>query len=134
MKPLRVLVHFMLGAMCLVPLAHFFQSTSEAAGVPASFNEGLLLTQLPSAPLFDQILKLERPVIATYIVRGREDLWSICKRFHVDQFSIRSSNDLDVSVFDDGTTLKIPSQKGTLYLVEKPENLQSISQGYARGK
>src|ERR1700690_2020261 len=134
MRKAWVLVHLMLGAMFLVPLAYFFQSTSEAAAVPASFNTELLLTNLPQVPLFDQIHRLERPVIATYIVKGREDLWSICKRFHVDQFTIRSSNDLDVSVFPDGTVLKIPSQKGPLYDVEKPETLHVISQGYARGK
>src|SRR6266849_6011203 len=101
----------MLAAMLLVPFTYFFQATSEAAVVPAAFNADLLITMQPPAPLFDQIHKLERPVIATYIVKGREDLWSICKRFHVDAFSIRSSNGLDVSVFDDGTALKIPSQK-----------------------
>ncbi len=134
MRQARLLVHLMLGGMFLVPLAYFFQSTSEAAGVPAIFNSELLLTSQTSFPLFDQIRRLERPVIATYFVKGREDLWSICKRFHVDQFTIRSSNDLDVFVFSDGTVLKIPNQKGTVYEVEKPENLHVISQGYARGK
>ena len=124
----------MLAAMMFVPLAYFLQAPSEAAAVAAPFNADLLLNLQPTAPLFDQIHKLERPVIATYRVKGREDLWSICKRFHVDPFSIRSSNGLDVSVFDDGTALKIPSQKGTLYQVEKPETLHTISQGYARGK
>ena len=134
MNKLKFAVHVMLAGMFLVPFTYLFQSTSEAASVPATFNADLLLTGLPSVPLFDRIRRLDRPVIATYIVRGREDLWSICKRFHVDQFSIRSSNDLDVSVFEDGTTLKVPNQKGTLYEVDKPENLTSISQGYARGK
>ncbi len=134
MNRIRVFIHVMLGGMLLVPLTYFFQSKSEAAAVPTTFNPELLLTALPSVPVFDQIHKLDRPVIATYIVKGREDLWSICKRFHVDQFAIRSSNDLDVSIFSDGTVLKIPSQKGTLYEVDKPENLRSISQGYARGK
>src|SRR5882672_693225 len=96
---LHLVVHLMLVGMLLVPFTYFIQSTSEAAIVPATFQADLLLTNLPSAPLFEQIRKLERPVIATYIVKGREDLWSLCKRFHVDQFSIRSSNDLDVSVF-----------------------------------
>src|ERR1700739_3190126 len=104
----------MMAAMMIVPLAYFFQTPSDAAAVPALFKANLLLTAEPSAPLFDQIHKLERPVIATYVVRGREDLWSICKRFHVDQFSIRSSNDLDVSGFDDGTAVKITYQKSTL--------------------
>src|SRR5260370_17699430 len=106
----------------------------EGVLVAGIFNPGPLLTRQPTAPLFEQVLRLERPVIATYIVKGREDLWSLCKRFHVDQFSIRSSNDLDVSVFDDGTALKIPSQKGTLYQVDKPENLHSIIQTNAHGK
>src|SRR5260370_17553182 len=106
----------------------------EGVLVAGIFNPGPLLTRQPTAPLFEQVLRLERPVIATYIVKGREDLWSICKRFHVDQFSIRSSNDLDVSVFNDGTALKIPSQKGTLYQLDKPQNLHTITQGYAPGK
>src|ERR1700733_2910294 len=118
----RLFVHAMLGGMLLIPLGYFFQATSEAASAPATFNADLLVTSLPSTPLFDQIQKLDRAVIATYIVKGREDLWSICKRFHVDQFTVRSSNDLDVSVFSDGTVLKIPSQKGTLYSVDKPES------------
>jgi murein DD-endopeptidase MepM/ murein hydrolase activator NlpD len=124
----------MLGAMLLVPISYFFQCTSDAAAAPLGFTSGFLLTNEPTIPVFDQIRKLERPVIAVYIVKGRQDLWSICKRFHVDAFTIRSSNDLDVSVFNDGTVLKIPSQKGTLYEVEKPETLRVISRGYARGK
>ncbi len=134
MQKLRFLVHLMLGAMLLVPFTYFFQSTSEAATFPFAYKPQFLLTNEPLVPLFDQIRKLERPVIAVYTVKGRQDLWSICKRFHVDAFTIRSSNDLDVSVFNDGTVLKIPSQKGTLYEVEKPETLRVISQGYARGK
>ncbi len=134
MEKARLAALLMLGGMFLVPLGYFFQSTSEAAAVPSPFKSELLLTQAPLAPLFDEIRRLERPVIATYFVKGRQDLWSICKRFHVDQFTIRSSNDLDVLVFSDGTALKIPSQKGTLYEVEKPETLRLISRGYARGK
>jgi murein DD-endopeptidase MepM/ murein hydrolase activator NlpD len=99
-----------------------------------SLNSGLLLTNFPAVPLFEQIHRLERPVIATYFVNGRQDLWSICKRFGVDAFSIRSSNDLDISVFNDGTVLKIPSQKGTVYEVQKPENLRTIRQGYGPGR
>src|SRR5258706_7296963 len=134
MQTSRFLVNLMLGAMLLVPFTYFFQSTSEAATFPFAYKPQFLLTNEPLVPLFDQIRKLERPVIAVYTVKGRQDLWSICKRFHVDAFTIRSSNDLDVSVFNDGTVLKIPSQKGTLYEVEKPETLRVISQGYARGK
>ncbi len=120
--------------MLVVPIAYFFQSTSEAALTPLSFSQDLLVTQLPNGPQFEQIQKLSKPVISTYRVKGREDLWSLTKRFKVDMFTIRSSNDLDISVFQDGTVLKIPSQKGTLYEVDKPENLRTISQGYARGK
>jgi murein DD-endopeptidase MepM/ murein hydrolase activator NlpD len=130
----RFLVHALLGGMLLVLVSYLFQAVPEAAVAPTSFHADLLLSNLTSVPLFDQIHKLERPIIATYIVKGREDLWSICKRFHVDAFTIKSSNDLDVSIFSAGTALKIPSQKGTLYEVEKPENLRTISQGYARGK
>src|SRR5450755_3947209 len=134
MKPARLLVPLMLAGMFLVPVAYFFQSTSEASVTSLGIHSDLLLTNEPPLPLFDQIHKLVRPVVATYIVKGRQDLWSICKRFHVDQFTIRSSNDLDISIFPDGTVLKIPNQKGTLYEVEKPETLHVISQGYARGK
>src|ERR1051326_1046656 len=115
MRRLSFIVHLMLGCMLLVPITYLFQATSEAAGTPSTFNSALLLSNLPGVPLFEQIHRLQRPIIATYIVKGREDLWSICKRFGVDAFSIRSSNDVDVSVFNDGTVLTSPSQKGTLY-------------------
>jgi murein DD-endopeptidase MepM/ murein hydrolase activator NlpD len=134
MKPVRFLIPLMLSAMILVPINYLFQNISEASAIPSTYKPELLLTHEPATPLFDAIRRLERPVVATYFVQGRQDLWSICKRFHVDQFTIRSSNDLDISVFPDGTVLKIPSQKGTLYEVEKPESLHVISQGYARGK
>ena len=134
MNRARLAVHTLLVGMLILPLFYYFQSTSEAASTPMTFNSELLMTGFPAIPLFDQIHRLNRPIIATYFVRGREDLWSICKRFHVDQFTIRSSNDLDVSLFSDGTVLKIPSQKGTIYDVDKPESLRDISQGYARGK
>lgn len=130
----RIAINCLLGGMLLLPLSYFLQTWSETSPPPTAFQPELLLTHLPSTPLFDQIHRLDYPVIATYIVKGREDLWSICKRFHVDQFTIRSSNDLDVSIFSDGIVLKIPSQKGTLYEVQKPENLHTISQGYSRGK
>ena len=117
-----------------MPLSYFLQGRSATNAAPATFRSELLLTNQPSAPLFDQIHKLNIPVIATYVVRGREDLWSLHKRYNLDQFTIRSSNDLDLSTFADGTVLKIPSQMGTLYEVQKPENLHTISQGYSRGK
>src|SRR5438128_10286848 len=101
MKPLQALVHVMLAGMLLIPVAYLLEPTIQAAPAPSSVRNDLLLTRLPTAPLFDAIHKLARPVIATYIVKGREDLWSICKRFRVDQFTVRTSNGWDVSVFTD---------------------------------
>jgi murein DD-endopeptidase MepM/ murein hydrolase activator NlpD len=128
------ILQIVIGATCLFPIFYLSQSTSEAASVAAPWNTSLLLTYSPSTPVFDQIRKLSNPVVASYKVRGRDDLWSLSKRSGIDGFTIRSSNDLDISIFSDGTTLQIPSQKGTLYEVQQPESLRVISQGYARGK
>ncbi len=134
MKKTLFAVQLLIGGMFVFPFVYLFQSTSEAALPPSAYSQALLLTQVPSTPAIDQIHKLQKPVIITYRLRGREDLWSLSKRFKTDPFTIRSSNDLDVSVFQEGTVLRIPSQKGTLYEVEKPETLRVISQGYSRGK
>ncbi len=134
MRRSHLLIHSLIGGMFLVPFAYLLQSTSEAAGPQYPFHQTPLLTATPNIPLFADLKKLSRPVIATYTVKGREDLWSLCKRFGIDMFTIRSSNDLDISVFSDGTKLRIPTQKGTLYSVDSPESLRVISQGYARGK
>jgi murein DD-endopeptidase MepM/ murein hydrolase activator NlpD len=94
----------------------------------------MLLSRLPSAPLFDQIRKLDSLVVAQYLVQPGEDLWSIWQRYKIDQFTIRSSNDLDSQFVPAGTILRIPNHTGTLYQVQKPENLQSITRGFSRGK
>lgn len=134
MKRAHWLIHSLIGGMFFVPLVYLVQSTVELSAQSLPTPPSLLLPPTPIYPAFGALRKLSRPVIAAYTVRGREDLWSICKRFGIDPFTIRSSNDLDVSIFGDGTKLLIPSQKGTLYEVDKPENLHLISQGYARGK
>lgn len=130
----RWLIHTLIGAMCIVPLVYLIPVTGEVSAQMTPFEASLQLPPTPVYPVFSMLRKLTRPVIAAYTVHGREDLWSICKRFGIDPFTIRSSNDLDVSIFGDGTKLLIPSQKGTLYEVDKPESLRLISQGYARGK
>jgi murein DD-endopeptidase MepM/ murein hydrolase activator NlpD len=124
----------LLVGMILLPLLYYFQSTSEAAPAPALFNSELLITNMPLAPLFDQLHKLDRPIVATYIVKDHEDLWSICQRFHVDQFSVRSSSDLDNPFPSPGTVLRIPNRKGTAYYVTTPENLASIRNNFSRAK
>lgn len=134
MDSTRIAVNGLLGGMLLLPLFYFLQSRSEAAPAPSAFQSELLLTQVPASPRFDQIHKLNYPVVATYVVKEREDLWSISQRFHVDQFTIKSSNDLENPFPSAGTVLLIPNEKGTLYEVEKPENLQSITHGFSLGK
>ena len=104
------------------------------AGYSAPFRTDMLLTASAPTPHFDALSRLQKTIVLNYKVGPFEDLWSICRRFHIDAFSIRSSNDLDVGSIPAGTVLRIPNHKGTLYQVRTPENLQSISRGFSRGK
>jgi murein DD-endopeptidase MepM/ murein hydrolase activator NlpD len=94
----------------------------------------LLLSQLSPTPAFDRLAKLDRTVFLTYTVGAHDDLWSICKRFHTDAFTVRSSNDIDLDGISSGMTLRIPNHRGTLYEVKDPASLQTISRGFNRGK
>lgn len=134
MKRAQLFVHTLLGAMFLIPMVYFFQGPSEASAAPSVFQSNLLITQLPAIPLFDQLKKLDYPVLASYILQKGEDFWFFCKQHQLDRDSIRSSNNLDTLTGLQGTELKIPNRKGTLYKVTEPETLVSISQGYMRGK
>ncbi len=125
--------HILLGAMVIVPLTFLFQSSSSAETVPSLLNTSLLLTRLPEVALFDQLNRLQYPVLASYTMQKGEDFWLFCRRFKLDRDSVRSSNDLDVLTNLQGTTLKIPNHKVSLYTVTSPETLESISGGYQRG-
>src|SRR5581483_8649129 len=105
-----------------------------AAAASPALRPELLLTQPAPVPQYDQISQLERTVFFNYTVTGHEDIWEICKRFHTDSFTVRSSNDLDLEGLTPGMTLRIPNHKGTLYEVRDPAPLQTISRGFSRGK
>ena len=78
--------------------------------------------------------QLDFPVIPTYVTQKGEDLYVLYKKFHVETYTVRSSNDLEFSTFPPGTALRLPNQQGTLYEVLEPENLRTISQKFSRGK
>ena len=132
MSRYRQAINGLLGGMLLLPLSYFLQPKPQAA--LSSFQADLLFSRLPETPLLDQIAKLDRIVVAHYVVKPGEDLWSIWHRYKIDQFTIRSSNDLDSQFMPPGTVLLIPNHRGTLYHVQKPENLQSITRGFTPGK
>lgn len=134
MRWTSLIVHVLIGLMVLVPFSHYLESDLEAsAAVPMGFHSNLLLSSR-AAFLPERLPLLERMVISHHVVDRHENLYSIAKKYHVDQFSIRSSNDLDGQDVPPGTVLRIPNHKGTLYEVKTPENLQSISRGFSRGK
>src|SRR5258708_4465936 len=123
----RLSLHLLLAGMFLVALLRPLQRTLEASSViPGGFQTDLLLSEPTQRPMLDRIAQLDRILVANYTVGPNEDIWSICNRYKIDQFTIRSSNDLEGPVAP-GATLHIPNHKGTLYQVQKPENLQSIS-------
>ena len=89
---------------------------------------------MPATIKLGQLNKLDKTVVITYTVGKNEDLWSICRRYGVDQYSVRSSNDLDPGSIPAGTIIRIPNHKGTVYEVKTLENLDTISHGFNRGK
>ena len=78
--------------------------------------------------------QLDFPVVIDYTTQKGEDLYSLHKKYHVESYSVRSSNDLEFSTFPPGTVLHLPNQQGTLYEVFDPENLHTISQKFTRSK
>jgi len=134
MKHVRTWV-FVSAALLMLPLAHVLHLESNAsASLVQPFRSDLLLGATPIIPRLDLLGKLDKAVIVNYTVGHNEDIWSICQRYHIDQFTIRSSNDLDTGMVAPGSILRIPNHKGTLYQVSTPETLQSISQGFNRGQ
>lgn len=105
-----------------------------SAAWSGDYRAELLFTTAPERPLLDRIAELDYAVIASYPVTQRDSLWEFCKRFKLDAYSIRSSNNLDIQILEPGTLLKVPNRKGTLYEVVQAETLRTISQGYARGR
>lgn len=99
-----------------------------------AFRSDLLLTRISPAPRYSDLSKLDRVVVLNYTVGPSEELWSICKKFHFDFFTVRSSNDLEMSYVAPGALLRIPNKRGTLYEVKAPETLSAISQGFSRGR
>jgi len=130
----RLAINGLLSGMILLPLVFFIQLHPKAAPTARSFQLDLLITQLPGAPVLDQLSKINQMVIAKYVVKPGEDLWSICRRYKIDQYTIRSSNDLENQFPEAGSILRIPNHRGTLYVVEKPENLEAISGGFQQRK
>ena len=94
MNRARLALNVLLSGMFLFPLFYFVQTALGGAARPSVLKSDLLLTNLPNAPLFDQIQKLNHVMIATYVVKEGEDLWAICRRYNISQYTIRSSNDL----------------------------------------
>jgi len=128
----RYLINVIIGGILLVPPVFLFQKVFGAA-VPTSIESDLLITHMPDVPNFDQMERLDFPVIATYVMSKGEDIWRFCKRNKLNLDSVRTCSDLDVLTFSGPTIVKIPNSKGSLYRVTNPESLDSISKGYQRG-
>jgi len=121
--------------MLLMPAFLFLGSNLQASPVaPTLLRPELIITAAPAKPALDILKRLDYTVIATYPVGPNEMLWDLCRRYGLDTFSIRSSNDLDVQTLEPGTWLHIPNKRGTLYEVTETETLRTISQGYQRGR
>lgn len=128
----------MLTGMVLIPLAGILHMTAPAAAsAPGLFRNDLILDPSIILPAFEQIKRLERPIIATYVTKNGDTLWGLAKTLKFsrdDNDTVRSSNGLDFGYFTEGTVLRLPNHKGTLYEVSGPENLHAICQGYALGR
>lgn len=118
-----------------MPVFLFLGSSLEALPpAPSSIRSDLLLTSAAPKPALDVLQHLDYTVVASYPVGPNESLYGLCRRYDLDSFTVRSSNDLDVQILEPGTTLDIPNKRGTLYEVTQTETLRSISQGYERGR
>ena len=120
--------------MVALPLAAFLHSPVHL-NPNAGLDDSLLLKETTPALRMDQILALEFPVITTYITQKGDDFWRIAKKLGLSpdlRDSTRSSSDLQFMALDPGTTLSVPNRKGTLYVVDPPETLDSISKGFSR--
>lgn len=124
--------------MAALPLTAFrnLGVVPSVAGIPQGLriNEEFLSSASRVSP---DVLKLDFPVIATYVSRKGDDFWRVCKSFGLNadlRDATRSSSNLQFLNLAEGTVLSIPNQKGTLYQVESPENLTAIANGFARGR
>jgi len=121
-------------AMGALPLAAFYMDRTPVAASPSQLSNEALLSATGQFPQPLEMSKLEFPVVVDYSSKKGEDLYSLYKKFHIETYSVRSSNDLEFSTFPPGTLLHLPNQQGTLYEVDEPESLHVLSQKFARGK
>lgn len=68
--------------------------------------------------------------ISLHRVRGKENLWTISKKYGIDPSTIISFNNLDRNVLSKGQLLKIPNKKGILHKLRKGESLWAVSKKY----
>lgn len=132
----RLAIHGLLAAMMGAPFLQSVERLLEASPTaPPAFQRDLLLNRPIAPPALDRLAKLDRLVIARYVVRPNEDIWSICRRFGLKDFAftIRSSNDLDESPAP-GTVLRIPNRIGTIYDVRSPQTLNAVASGFQAGR
>jgi murein DD-endopeptidase MepM/ murein hydrolase activator NlpD len=106
---------------------------ASAAPLMSSIRQDLLLTTPVAVLPATELSKLDETVISNYTVKPNEDMWAVCRRFHTDAFSIRSSNDLDERL-PAGTVLRIPNHRGTLFQVNSAQSLHDITGGFTLGK
>ena len=133
---IRFFVHTLIVLMVVVPFFQHLESESEASSaIPTGFRPHLLLTRALPEPAMDQIVKLDRLVVARYTVRPYEDIYTLCQRTGLKQYAytIRSSNDLDETPAA-GTVLKIPNRIGTLFDVKTPQTLRELISGFEAGR
>src|SRR5260221_9271206 len=103
----HVLSNVLLAAMVLVPTAYLVQNIGHASvSAPSILNSSLMLNRLPAIPQFDQLNRLDYPVLSNYTIQKGEDLWFFCKRNQLNLDAIRACSDLDVLTNLQGTTLK----------------------------
>ncbi len=136
MRPLRFTVHSLIVLMIVVPFFQHFETESEASShIPTTFKSNLLLSNNIPSPALDQITRLDRLVIAKYVVKPYEDIYSICMKYGLKAyaFTIRSSNDLDESP-SAGTVLKIPNRIGTLFELQSAQSMREVVTGFEAGR
>lgn len=136
MRSLRFTVHALIVLMIVIPFFQYFETESEASSyIPATFKSHLLLTGETSVPALDKLTGLDRLVIANYVVKPYEDIYSICQKFNLKAyaFTIRSSNDLDESPTA-GTVLKIPNRIGTLFELQNAQSMHEVVTGFEAGR
>jgi len=134
-KAARPLSNLLIAGMVAVPLIALLTARPRLSDAsPGVLPEALLLNPDASFPLPTTMKDLTFSVMASYVTRKGEDVYAIYRKFGTEQYTIRSSNDLEFSTLDPGTLLYLPNKIGTRYEVLEPENLKTISQKFSRGK